>query len=93
MAKFTIRIELHDAVSADYSELHDGMTKQGFSNIVVFNSGVRKRMPPAEYNFSGEKDRDEILQKVHVAAEPTGCEYEVLITESAGRTGWNLKPA
>ncbi|MDD5411547.1 MAG: hypothetical protein PHF31_09060 [Methylobacter sp.] len=40
MARFTVRIELHDASSEDYQKLQEKMDKQGFTDTVPTKNGA-----------------------------------------------------
>jgi hypothetical protein len=92
MAKFTTRVELHDAKTwEDYDKLHAAMEKKGFSRTIVFG-GITYQLPTAEYNYVGEVTRDQVLELAKSAATATGHKFCVLVTESAGRVMHNLKP-
>ena len=93
MAQFTTRVELHGAVERDYTTLHSAMANEGFTRSIVADDGSKYWLPTAEYDYRGDKTRVEILSKAERAAKTTGKPYEVLVTESAGRTWTNLKPA
>jgi len=90
MARFTVRVELHNANSEHYAQLHKKMAAQGFSDIISAD-GRRYRLPPAEYNFDGNATRDQILQKAKVAAGSVITKFAVLVTESNGRTWEGLE--
>jgi hypothetical protein len=92
VAKFTTRVELHDATDDDYTELHSAMESEGFSRLIADSKGIVYHLPWAEYNFEGNKSCNEILACAKRAAKTTGCEFEILVTESAGRTWYNLLP-
>lgn len=89
MARFTIRIELHDASWEQYTELYERMSLQGFSDTITTENGVVK-MPPAEYNFEGDVTKEEVLEKSKIAASSVVKKYAVLVTESKGRTWYGL---
>jgi hypothetical protein len=90
---FTTRVELHDAVWDDYVELHEAMAREGFSQTIVSDNGSTYELPPAEYNYSGNATRSQVLEKAKAAAASTGKSYGVLVTQSAGRTWAGLKLA
>lgn len=48
MAKFTVRVELHDANSEDYDNLHKKMEAKGYSREISSN-GKTYQLPSAEY--------------------------------------------
>lgn len=91
MARFTVRVELHDADWKDYTKLHERMYAQGFNDEVSGGEGIRYKLPPAEYNFDGAADRDQILAKAKTAASGVVRKFAVLVTESAGRSWEGLE--
>ena len=93
MPNFTTRVELHDANVTDYEKLHSTMEAEGFTRTIVSSEGVKYHLPTAEYNRSGELTRDKVLESAKQAAESTHKHYSILVTESEGRTWWNLKKA
>lgn len=93
MAKFTVRVELHDAASEDYEKLHEEMSKQGFADTITDANGSMKKMPPAEYNYDGEVTREQVLKKAQSGASQVLKSYAVLVTESKGRAWSGLEDA
>ncbi len=91
MAKFTTRVELHKANADDYLRLHTSMEAEGFIRTITSSDGVTYQLPTAEYNRINEMSRDKVLESAKRAADKTGKEYEILVTETEGRTWWNLK--
>jgi photosystem II stability/assembly factor-like uncharacterized protein len=92
MARFTVRVELHDATWDDYAKLHGQMTLRGFANFILdTNAGTKWQLPPAEYNYEGALTRDQVLTAAEAACTTVGKRYSVLVTESAGRTWSNLQ--
>lgn len=90
MASFTTRVVLHDAEWEDYDELHQYLANAGFARTVTSDKGTTYHLPEAEYDFSGNIARSDVLDMVKSAAARTGKRYSVLVTESAGRTWYNL---
>jgi hypothetical protein len=90
MAKFTIRVELHDAREEDYENLHAAMEKQGFSRTITDDDGVSYHLPPAEYNRLGQLTRDQVLESAKNAATATRLSFSILVSESEARMWWNL---
>ena len=90
MASFTTRVELHDADSGDYIKLHAAMKKQGFSQTITGSDGVVYPLPTAEYNYIGDRTRSQVLEAAKQAARTVVRSFGVLITESAGRSWYNL---
>jgi len=92
MARYTTRVELHNAKDADYDNLHKYMAEKGFSRIVTSDDGDKYRLPPAEYNRDTDATRQTVLEDAKQAAAKTGRTNEILVTESAGRVWHNLTP-
>jgi len=93
MALFTVRVELREAEREDYAVLHEEMALRGFGDTITGSSGSTYQLPDAEYNYEGKATRAEVLAMAKAAAEETGVEYAVFVTEAAGRTWFNLRPA
>lgn len=93
MSQFTTRVELHDADAADYEELHEEMRTRGFTRTITSGDGTTYQLPTAEYNFEGSAERSDVLRKARAAAASVKESYEVLVTESNGRTWWGLGKA
>ncbi len=89
MAIFTTRVELHQGESSDYAELHKEMTKNGFTRFIIVNK-EKRLMPTAEYTYTGEVVKAEVLKLAKEAVAVIRKEAAILITESAGRTSHNL---
>jgi len=91
MASFTTRVELHYANEDDYETLHEEMAKQGFKRTITASDGITYHLPTAEYNYIGDKTKDQVLDKAKTAAEKTRKNFCTLVTESNGRTWYNLE--
>jgi len=90
---FTTRVELHGADWEDYQLLHKKMAAQGFSRTITSDDGKRYNMPPAEYNFDGPVDRNQVLAKAKSAASQVKTSFAAFVTESAGRIWSGLDAA
>ena len=90
MARYTVRVELHNADNDDYESLHEYMEEEGFTRYIVDKDGEKYQLPTAEYNISSSGDKYAVLEKAKRAASRTGKRYMVLVTTSAGRTWHNL---
>jgi len=86
MAKYTVRIVLHDADSDDYDELYEAMDEEGFSDEIASNAGKTYKMPDGEYDISGSLEIDDVLKKAKNAASKTRKKFAVLVTQSSKRT-------
>ncbi|EED4922694.1 DUF2622 domain-containing protein [Salmonella enterica subsp. arizonae] len=85
MTNFTVRIELHSATVDDYEELHKKMKRKGFKRTISNGENISYQLPDAEYNYSGDITRKEVLRKAYDIAETVREDPSVLVTESAGR--------
>ena len=90
MASFTTRVELHDAVSGDYTKLHAEMKKNGFKQTITGTDGKVYSLPTAEYNYIGERSKAQVLEAAKTAAATVSKTFGALVTESVGRTWHNL---
>jgi hypothetical protein len=86
MANFTVRVELHYAVEADYQTLHAAMERVGFSRFITSDDGITYHLPLAEYNRDGNLTRSQVLESAKTAANATGKKYAVLVSETSSRT-------
>jgi hypothetical protein len=93
MARFTIRIELHDASWDDYEEMYGYLESQRIIDVITSDDGVKYKMPPAEYHYEGAATRAQVLDMAKASAAKVAKSYTVLVTESAGRTWHGLKKA
>jgi hypothetical protein len=94
MAKFTTRVQLKGSPSADdYERLHKAMKRQGFTRIIENDEGKKYWLPHAEYNREASVNRSVVLEDAKAAAATISKDYELLVTESAGRTWHGLKAA
>jgi len=93
MANFTVRVELHRAVGADYDALHAAMEQVGFSRLITGDNGQTYHMPWAEYNGSGNLSSAQVRDIARTAANTTGKGNAVLVTESTTRAWIGLSEA
>jgi hypothetical protein len=91
MSSYTTRVELHRASDADYENLHVAMKREGFSRLIKSSDGTTYRLPPAEYNYVGDGNVDQVLAGAQRAAETTHLRHAVLVTESNGRRWFALE--
>ncbi|UJD93765.1 hypothetical protein FS593_05390 [Lelliottia amnigena] len=84
MTNYTVRVELHDADSEDYENLHEEMRKQGFYKQINVDSGSYE-LPTAEYSkVSDDLSSTDILKKAQTAANKVKPKPEpsILVTGS-----------
>ena len=93
ISNFTVRVELHSADEPDYELLHSKMEEAGFTRTIEGRGKKLWAFPKAEYNLEGGGDKQDVLKAARAAAESTGRKYSILVTESNGRTWWNLPEA
>jgi hypothetical protein len=92
MADFTVRVELHQAVGADYDALHAAMEQKGFSRFIAADDGRIYHLPWAEYNGSGNLTSTHVCDIARAAANTTGKGNAVLVTEGQTRSWIGLQP-
>jgi hypothetical protein len=93
MSLFTVRIELHHAQWDDYEVLHGAMERQGFSRQITSDDGESYHMPWAEYNGTATLTSMQVLDIAQVAANSTGKNNAILVTEARSRAWRGLQKA
>jgi hypothetical protein len=92
MAKFTIRVVLHDDPTwDDYEQLASALAARNITDVLTNGEGVQYKMPPAEYQCQGDLSAAEIRDICVAAAKTTGKPHAVLVTESVSRAWVGLK--
>jgi hypothetical protein len=91
MAKFTTCVRLKDASPEAQRILDAEMENQGFSRTVEASDGRLYAMPDAEFDFNGDLERKDVLEKAKTAVMKTGARASILVTESKGRTWHGLE--
>jgi hypothetical protein len=92
MARFTVRIELHEAQWADYDALHAAMERQGFSRTITSDEGLAYQLPWAEYNGVANLTSSQIRDIAKNVADTTRKRNSVLVTEANARAWSGLTP-
>ena len=85
MSMFTIRVELHAAEWADYVKLAKLLAAYGITDVIKDDQGRSFKMPPAEYNYVGNRTLQEVFASVEAAAQAVGRKYGILVNEATGR--------
>jgi hypothetical protein len=94
MASYIVRVELHQATSADYETLHTKMDQAGFSRKIKAGDGQVYMLPTAEYSYTNTTiDREEVRTKVNSIASSVKINPAVLVTASNGSCWIGLKTA
>jgi hypothetical protein len=87
MAKFLVRVELHNAVWDDYETLHAEMTDRGFSREITGDNGRAFQLPTAEYVIYTEAELENVRTLAAEAAQTTGRKFGVIVAEYF-RSAW-----
>lgn len=91
MARFTIRVVLHDNASReDYEKLETELENRGITDVITSGDGTRYKMPPAEYQCDKELTSEQVRDLCVAAAKTTGKRHAVLVTTSNGRAWTGL---
>ena len=93
MANFTVRVELHQAEWTDYDQLHAAMEQKGFSRQITSDDGKTYQMPWAEYNGTGILTSVQVRDIAKTAADSTGKQNAVFVTEAVSRAWAGLPVA
>lgn len=86
MAKFMIRVELHDAGPEDYNILHDAMQDVSIYRVIEdTTTGIYYALPRGQYHYTGTiNTRQVIIDLAKIAIRKTNCSFEIVVTESKG---------
>lgn len=89
MASFTVRVELHNADSDDYANLHKKMEAAGFSRTITTTSGEVYHLPNAEYSYTGNKTTEYVRDLARDTAKKVKANPAILVTKSDGSRRWS----
>lgn len=89
MAMFTVRVELHNADSNDYENLHQEMEAAGFSRTITTTSGEVYQLPNAEYSYTGDKTTEQVRDLASDTAKKVKANPAILVTKSDGTRRWS----
>lgn len=89
MAMFTVRVELHNADSDDYENLHQQMEAAGFSRTITTTSGEVFHLPNAEYSYTGNKTTEDVRDLARDTAKRVKAKPAILVTKSEGSRRWS----
>lgn len=93
MARFTVRVELHDGEGM-YDDLHEEMEERKFKKTIKNDkTGKVYELPEAEYNIEGDFTKYVVLNKAKAAVAAIELTASILVTESLGRTWSGLEEA
>jgi hypothetical protein len=95
VAQFTVRVELHGAIAAQYDLLHQRMEAAGFSRFIpgIDASGAAGlwQLPTAEYNFVIEENAQQVRERAKLIADSVALGAWVLVTQVADRSWTTMK--
>ncbi|MDR3445400.1 hypothetical protein [Dyella sp.] len=84
MARFTVRVELHDADEDDYELLHKRMGAANFNKYITTRGGKDLGLPTAEYRyFSDTESNEQVVDKAYDIAKRVKSEPSVISTEGS----------
>lgn len=87
MARFTVRVVLHDGPTRDdYDQLALALAQRNITDVIFSDDGVGYKMPPAEYQCQGDLTAEQVRQVCAVAAQTTGKRHAILVTEAKTRS-------
>lgn len=91
MTDFLTRVELHDAVPADYDALDAAMLGSNFAKTIRSGHGFEYRMPSATYFSSADQmSAADVRNLAMAAARCTGRRYDIVTT--SGEMSYFLHP-
>lgn len=93
MAKFTIRVVLHDATWEHYVDLEAKLAQLGIVDEISAGNGKRYKMPPAEYTYEGDSTYQQVQTAVEEIAGSLGVKFAVMTNEVINRSWRGLDPA
>jgi hypothetical protein len=90
---YIIRVELHGASYAHYEKLHAVLAAKGVFNVIAGTNGMKYRLPPAEYSYSGSESPAQVLAAVVELAATVLPNPAVLVTQRTACTWQGLLAA
>lgn len=93
MANFTIRVVLHDASWPEYIQLAAALGIHGVVDVISSDNGLRWKLPPGEYHFTGVMTATQVLDMCKAAASLTGKRHAVFVAEAIELAWAGLDPA
>jgi hypothetical protein len=86
MARFTIRIVLHDSSWDDYITMYKHLAAYRITDTITSDNGTVYELPPAEYNYEGDATAQQVQETARQCAAKVAASYAVLVTEATTRT-------
>lgn len=88
-ASFNVRVVLHDATWDEYELLHERMAAIGFFREVVGDSGLRYKLPDAEYHGFSRLPYERLRDVIQYTADGVKPPAIVVVSEVV-RMAWTL---
>lgn len=86
MARYSARIELHDASESDYDRLHKAMWKAGFRRVVMSDDRKLYQLPTGSYIIETAETAEVAYLKAKRAAAGVQSQFDIWFVEfSAAR--------
>lgn len=92
MTMCTIRVEMHDASWADYTNLATYLSNMGITDIIVADNGQRYKMSPGHYIYDGWKTFDQIYNDAVSCANMVGKRFAVTASLASANKWEGLQP-
>ena len=102
MAKFTVRVELHNHPANGYTLLHNEMQAQGFYRTIVGPDRLAYALPSAEYIIDQVLSKTDVMNRARNAAnsvvavarqQQINMSYEIFVTVATDWDFYNLPRA
>ena len=84
MAEFIVRIELHNAGSADYHYLHNKMIQIGFLSTIPAANQKRYQLPTAMFYADTNQSKEEVFAVAESIANTAKQKNWVMVIQSEG---------
>ncbi|HXP67887.1 MAG TPA: type V toxin-antitoxin system endoribonuclease antitoxin GhoS [Candidatus Dormibacteraeota bacterium] len=82
MANYIARVELHKASDDDYEELHDEMSKRGFTRTIKGDNGSTYHLPTGTYAVANSSVMLQTACDAAIeAAKETGKAYSLIVAD------------
>lgn len=78
MFNFMVRVELHGATSADYTNLHAAMLNAGFSRLILGADGRYYQLPTAEYIINSSFTVEQVRHMAFTTASTVSANPAVI---------------
>jgi hypothetical protein len=83
MAEFIVRIELHNAGSADYHYLHNKMIQIGFLSTIPSTDKKRYELPTAMFYANTNQSQEDVFTVAESVANTVSAKNRVMVIQSS----------